>query len=105
MITICVYLPFEALGSVSEAMFNAGAGKISGYDQCCYFSKGTGQFRPLEHSNPHVGKKLELNQVEEYRLEMITTEESYSKVIAAMKATHPYEAPAWHAFRSLGESL
>jgi hypothetical protein len=105
MITICVYLPVGSLRAVTEAMFNAGAGQVGDYDQCCYFSKGTGQFRPLVQSNPSVGKKLQINQVEELRLEMVTTEEHYANVISAMKQTHPYEEPAWHAFRSLGETL
>jgi len=105
MIIICVHVPHDKLQVVAEAMFAAGAGKIGNYAKCCYFSEGTGQFLPLENSRPYVGIKTEINQVEEWRLEVATDEKDYENIIMAMLAAHPYEEPSWHAFRSLGSKL
>jgi hypothetical protein len=105
MIIICVYVPYDKLQTVAEAMFLAGAGKIGNYTKCCYFSEGIGQFLPLDNSQPHIGTKLKVNQAAEYRLEIIVSEKDYEIVIQAMLASHPYEEPVWHAFRSLGPKI
>lgn len=101
MINICVYVPEDSLKKVSQAMFKAGAGKIGEYEKCAFYVKGTGQFLPLAGSDPHIGKKFELDYVQELRLEMTAREEIFDAVMQAMFDSHPYEEPVWNAFKSL----
>ncbi|MEQ9565781.1 MAG: NGG1p interacting factor NIF3, partial [Pseudomonadales bacterium] len=57
---LVAYIPENHLETVKEALFAAGAGTQGAYDQCCWQVRGQGQFRPLEGSNPHLGKQDEL---------------------------------------------
>ncbi len=42
MYKLSFYVPEPALESVKSALFEAGAGKIGLYDQCCWQTKGRG---------------------------------------------------------------
>jgi structural toxin protein (hemagglutinin/hemolysin) RtxA len=91
----CFYVPESHLEVVKNAVFAAGAGKIGDYDHCCWQVLGQGQFRPLAGSNPHLGRLEQLEQVAEYRVEMVCEAQSVRSVVQAMRAAHPYEEPAW----------
>jgi hypothetical protein len=93
---ICVYLPEEALETVKQAMFAAGAGHFPGYDQCCWQTLGQGQFRPLQGANPSIGNLNQVTIVNEYKLEMICRSEYIASCVDALKSAHPYEVPAYH---------
>jgi len=92
---LCVYIPDSHVDSVKQAMFDAGAGRIGDYDCCAWQVAGEGQFRPLEGSDPFLGKHGELEKVREYRVEMICAVEHLEAAIAALKLSHPYEEPAY----------
>lgn len=102
MFQVVVFVPTDFKEKVKQAMFEAGAGRWGAYDSCCFELEGMGQFRPLEGSQPFIGKSFELEQVRETRLEMICEESHYSTVIAAMKNAHPYETPAHYAIKAVG---
>ena len=53
MYKIEFYTPESHLETVKKAMFEAGAGHLENYDCCCWQTRGIGQFRPLEGSNPY----------------------------------------------------
>ena len=99
MYTLCFYVPVSAADKVKAAVFAAGAGRIGNYDQCCWQVLGQGQFRPLAGSSPTIGRRDELEVVDEYRVEMVCSQESIAAVVEAMKAAHPYEEPAWHVLQ------
>ena len=80
-------------------MFEAGAGRIGNYDSCSWQSLGTGQFRPLDDSTPYIGKVGQIESVEEYKVEMICTDDLIKTAISAMKKAHPYEEPAYDAWQ------
>ena len=101
MISISVYVPDSHLEPVKNAMFQAGAGKIGLYDFCAWQTKGQGQFRPLENSQPHLGKLNTLEKVDEWKVEMVCEENLIHNVISALKAAHPYETPAYIVTKSL----
>ncbi len=90
-----VYIPETHLEQVKQALFAAGAGKLGNYDCCAFQSRGIGQFRPLPGAQPFLGSCGTLEQVEEWKLELVLQEECLADVIAALKAAHPYEAPAY----------
>ncbi|KAJ9614373.1 hypothetical protein H2200_002509 [Cladophialophora chaetospira] len=66
------------------------------YENCAFISKGTGQFRPSKHANPHIGKPGEREEVEEDRVETIIvgTLETVGRAVEALRKAHPYEVAA-----------
>jgi hypothetical protein len=95
MYKLCFYVPTSHVDEVKAAVFAAGAGRIGDYDQCCWQVLGEGQFRPLPGSSPFVGDEGEVEQVAEYRVEMVCEDSAMNAVVAALLAAHPYEEPAW----------
>jgi hypothetical protein len=99
MYKIAVFVPEEALDSVKQALFRAGAGRIGDYDSCCWQTSGQGQFRPLEGSAPYIGQQGQVEIVEEYRVELVCEDALVKAAISAMIAAHPYEEPAYDVWR------
>lgn len=92
---LVTYLPASHLDTVKCAMFEAGAGHIGNYDQCCWQILGEGQFRALPGSDPFVGTTNAVHREPEYRVEMVCPDDLLDAVIRALIAAHPYEEPAW----------
>lgn len=95
MYKLCVYIPSDYLEQVKSALFDAGAGTVGQYDQCCWQTLGSGQFRPLAGSQPFLGNTHQLETVEEFKVEMVVKDALIKTVIAHMKQAHPYEEPAY----------
>ena len=96
MYQIVFYVPETHCEVVKSALFAAGAGKIGEYDQCAWQVLGQGQFRPLKDSNAFIGEVNTLEQLPEYRVEMVCASVNIKTVLAALLASHPYETPAYH---------
>jgi dinuclear metal center YbgI/SA1388 family protein len=92
------FCPIADAEKVREAVFSAGAGKIGDYDSCSYNLEGKGSFKAGENTNPHVGEKGKIHFEEEVRVETIMPNYLVGKVIAAMKAAHPYEEVAYDLY-------
>ncbi len=90
-----IYVPETHAAAVRTAVAAAGAGRLGNYDNCIWQSSGTGRFRPLPGSVPFLGQTGEIEEVNEAKLEMICEERLLPAVLAAMRATHPYETPAF----------
>lgn len=101
MYKLTVFIPDDALESVKTALFDAGAGHIGNYSHCCWQVQGIGQFQPLAGSQPHIGKPHQLEKVNEWRVEMVVSEDNISAVIKALKQAHPYETPAYDVIKVL----
>lgn len=99
MYKIAVFIPTDHLDKVKSAMFTAGAGHIGHYECCAWQCLGQGQFRGLPDSDPYIGKKGQIETVEEYKVEMVCHDELVKAVIAAMKQAHPYEEPAYDVWK------
>ena len=99
MYKLCVYVPERQLEDVKSALFDAGAGRIGNYSNCCWQVLGTGQFRPGEGSTPFLGDCDSLETVAEYRVEMVCEDAVVDAVIAALREAHPYEEPAFDLIR------
>jgi hypothetical protein len=93
------YVPESHIAEVKAAVFAAGGGRIGNYDCCCWETKGTGQFRPLEGSSPFIGQKDEIEKVSEYKVEMVCAEDCIEKIVEALKKSHPYETPAYQYWK------
>ena len=99
MYKLCFYVPEEAVEVVKEAVFSAGGGRIGNYDRCCWQVLGTGQFRPLQGSSPHLGEQGQLACVAEYRVELVCRDDKVAEVVTALKQAHPYEEVAYDVVR------
>lgn len=90
-----VFVPTADVQVVSEAMFAAGAGEIGDYSHCCWSTAGTGQFLPGSKADPAIGEIGEVTRIAEERVEMVATPAVRDAVLAALRASHPYEEPAF----------
>jgi hypothetical protein len=99
MYKLSFFVPSDYLDAVKQAVFAVGAGKIGDYDQCCWQVLGEGQFRPLTGSAPFIGQQLQLETVPEYKVEMVCDDKVVTAAVAALKASHPYETPAYDVVR------
>jgi hypothetical protein len=62
------------------------------YVDSAFISRGTGQFRPAAHANPHVGTRGQIEVVEEDRVEMVVLgTETVRRAVAELRRVHPYE--------------
>lgn len=95
---LVVFVPLSHVEEVREAISQAGAGWIGNYSHCTFSVKGTGTFLPLEGAQPFLGKKGQLEQAEEVRLETIMPEEIQGRIVKAMVKAHPYEEVAYDIY-------
>ena len=83
------HVPQSALTACKEAIFAAGAGRYPGkgnYTECCWTTMGTGQFRPGDAADPHIGSVGKLEEVPEARLETLCVGEDVArKAVEALK--------------------
>jgi len=105
MYKIEFYVPGSFLDSVKNALFEAGAGKIGEYDQCCWQIQGKGQFRPSSASNPHIGEKGKLEQLPEWKVELVCDKRNIRKSVHALIESHPYEEPAYNVVEILDKNM
>ncbi len=98
LVKLAVFVPKGHAEKLRMDMFNAGAGKIGGYDQCSYNTNGTGTFRAGENTNPFVGNKAEMHLEEEIKIEVIVPKPILHKVVSTLLKAHPYEEVAYDIF-------
>jgi dinuclear metal center YbgI/SA1388 family protein len=90
-----IFVPADHADAVRSAVFDAGAGQIGDYSHCSWSVSGTGQFLPHEGANPAIGAPGSLERLPEDRVEVIAPARVRARVLAAMRAAHPYEEPAF----------
>lgn len=102
MYHIAFYVPESHVEKVKESMFSAGAGTIGNYEKCSFEYSGLGQFKPLPGATPFIGSEGELEKVKELKVEMVCKKEFLTEAIKALKASHPYETPAYYVIETVG---
>lgn len=93
---LVVYVPRESTSALLTALFAAGAGTVGDYEECAFVAPGVGRFRPVRSAHPAVGRLGDLERVAEDRVEIVLPRRLRSEVVAALRAAHPYEEPAFH---------
>lgn len=93
-----IYVPAENSEAVQAAVFGAGAGQIGDYSHCSWSVSGIGQFLPHEGATPAVGSVGAVERLAEDRFEVVAPARIRAAVLAAMRAAHPYEEPAFDVF-------
>jgi len=89
------FAPVDKAEQVRNAIFTAGGGHIGNYSECSFNAEGMGTFKGGEGTNPYVGEAGKLHQEKEIKIEVIIPAYLESRVVAAMKAAHPYEEVAY----------
>jgi hypothetical protein len=95
------YSPVESTEDVLAAVHAAGAGAIGDYRECAFVAAGRGRFRPLAGADPTIGTVGELEHVAEDRVEVVLERSLRGAVVAALRAAHPYETPAFHVIETV----
>jgi hypothetical protein len=95
---LVVFVPEGALDAVRDALFEAGAGRIGDYERCSWYTAGTGTFLGGEATDPAIGERGREEHVPELRLETVFPAERQREVVAALRAAHPYEEPAFDVY-------
>ncbi|SFL81655.1 dinuclear metal center protein, YbgI/SA1388 family [Gracilibacillus orientalis] len=90
-----VYVPQTHLNDLVDALGDAGAGYIGNYSHCTFRTTGTGAFKPLEGTNPFLGRQGEIEETIEYKVETIIKKTQLSSVIQVAEKAHPYEEMAY----------
>jgi hypothetical protein len=96
MYMLVFYVPISHVEQVKDAVFAAGAGRMSNYEQCSWQVLGTGQFLPTVGAHPYLGHIGEMEHVQEYRVETVVDEFEVAHVVNALLEAHPYEVPSYH---------
>ncbi len=96
---LVTFVPPEDVERVSEALFAAGAGRIGAYSRCSFRGAGTGTFFGEDGAKPVVGEAGRLETAEEVRLETVVPTAQLAAIVRALRASHPYEEPAFDLVR------
>jgi dinuclear metal center YbgI/SA1388 family protein len=96
LLKLVTFVPEKDAERVSRALFEAGAGRIGAYTHCSFQIKGTGTFFGEEgKTKPAVGESGRLEHADELRVETVVPMSKAEAVIRALRASHPYEEPAF----------
>ena len=95
------FVPEDALDETRNAVFAAGAGRIGEYERCSWYAAGTGTFFGGERSAPALGEAGREERVAELRVETVVPAVRIEAVVAALRAAHPYEEPAYDVYPRL----
>jgi hypothetical protein len=88
-----VFVPQEHALTLRDELAKLGVGVIGKYDHCVALTPVRGFFRPLPGSNPSEGEAGKVNEVAEYKLEVICKRELVQEALKVIKNVHPYEEP------------
>jgi len=95
---IVVFIPADHVDKLREELTNIGVGVIGNYNQCSFTIEGTGTFLGNNEAKPVVGRKGNLEKVNEVRVEMVCAKSKLSQVAKVIHVVHPYETPAWDIY-------
>lgn len=96
MYHLSFYVPESHLEKVKNALFAIGVGEIGNYRHCAWQTKGKGQFYAKSNSRSAIGEVEQLTELDEYKVEMICTDELITQAIKVLQENHPYEEPAYY---------
>ena len=103
-IKLAVFVPVSHINKVAEAIHQSGGGIIGEYSHCSFRSTGTGTFKGSNESKPSIGKKGNVEFVEEVKLEVLVDKWRLNQVLDAVKKAHPYEEVAYDIYSLKNEN-
>ncbi len=98
LMKLVVFVPLGYEDRLRQAICDDLVGVIGAYSQCSFAAQGEGTFFPAAGAHPFLGETSRLNRVPESRLEIILPESRLPISIARLRASHPYEDPAFDLY-------
>lgn len=92
---VVVMVPAADAEAMVDALAAAGAGAMGEYSRAAFTSTGEGTFVPGDAAHPAIGRAGVRETVVEARIEMVAPRARRAAVVAALRAAHPYEEPAF----------
>ena len=92
---LTTYVPGKDAGNVRDKIFEAGGGNIGNYLNCSFSSSGIGSFQGNDNSNPVIGNPMEMQYVDETKIEITFARHLQHAIIKALKKFHPYDEIAY----------
>jgi dinuclear metal center YbgI/SA1388 family protein len=105
LLKLVTFIPESHLEKVRLSLFEAGAGVIGNYDQCCFTVEGKGSFRAGENAKPFVGEAGKIHFENEIRFETVLFSYLKANVIKALINAHPYEEVAFDLYPLDNENI
>ena len=93
------YVPVNSKEKTKQALFDIGVGNFDNYENCSWETLGQGQFKPVANANPAIGELNKLEVLDEYKVEMICSDELIREAVKTLKNAHPYEEVAYEIFK------
>jgi len=98
------YVPSNEEDRLLSALFATGAGRIGDYTACSFRVRGTGTFKPGPAARPSLGRRGQISQVAETRIETVVSQDMLAAVIDRLKSQHPYETMAYDIYPLRGQA-
>ena len=95
---LVVFVPREALDSVRDALFAAGAGGSATTSGAPGTPRARARSSAARARRRRVGQAGREERVAELRLETVFPAERQDAVVAALREAHPYEEPAFEIY-------
>lgn len=95
---LVTYTVPENVEKVRKSLFEAGAGTIGNYENCSFNSIGMGTYMGNEQSNPVIGKRYELVETTEVKIEVIFEKHLENKILRTLFKNHIYEEVAYEVY-------
>ena len=95
---LVTFVPVADTQRVLDALHEAGAGQIGNYSRVSFRTEGTGAYQAGQGANPALGEVGEYHNEPEYRIEVIFPVPLQETVLAALRASHPYEEIAYDLY-------
>jgi dinuclear metal center YbgI/SA1388 family protein len=92
---LTTFVPSQNATALKNALFEAGAGSIGNYDNCCFQTEGESTFRGNEHSNPVIGEKGKVHTENETQISLVFESKNEASILETLKKKHPYEEVAY----------
>ncbi|MFA5843668.1 MAG: Nif3-like dinuclear metal center hexameric protein [Coriobacteriia bacterium] len=93
MSLVTTFCPEASADSVAAAMAGAGAGRLGRYHGCSFAVAGEGRYTPGPGTRSSSGMTGEQTRAPEQRIEAVCPAHAVAAVVAAARASHPYEEP------------
>ena len=93
------FVPTEDKEQVKNTLFDIGVGRYDNYECCSFETLGAGQFKPIDSADPHIGELGKIEIVQEYKVEMICSDELICEAVETLKKVHPYEEVAYEVLK------
>jgi dinuclear metal center YbgI/SA1388 family protein len=93
-VKVVTFVPAKDAEKLRDALASAGAGIIGNYQLCSFRTSGVGSFLAGDGAKPTIGTPGRIEQVEEFRLEMVSSKSGLPLALETLRRFHPYEEPA-----------